>query len=54
MNGSVTQRDDGRAGSDDGDALLRMRGISKRFGATAALTDVGLTLRPGEVHALAP
>jgi rhamnose transport system ATP-binding protein len=29
-----------------------MRGISKRFGATQALDDVSLELRPGEVHAL--
>ncbi len=29
-----------------------LTGISKRFGATAALTDVSLDLLPGEVHAL--
>src|SRR5207302_1907958 len=31
---------------------LRMRGICKRFGPTAALTDVDLTVSAGEVHAL--
>jgi rhamnose transport system ATP-binding protein len=31
---------------------VAMTGISKRFGATAALTDVALELLPGEVHAL--
>ncbi len=32
--------------------LLEMRGICKRFGATAALADVDFCLRAGEVHAL--
>ncbi|MFV2066695.1 MAG: sugar ABC transporter ATP-binding protein [Pirellulales bacterium] len=32
--------------------LLTMNGVSKRFGATRALSDVTLTLRGGEVHAL--
>ncbi len=31
---------------------VELRGISKRFAATAALTDVSLDLRAGEVHAL--
>ncbi len=31
---------------------VALSGISKRFGATAALTDVSLDLRAGEVHAL--
>lgn len=31
---------------------LQMRGISKRFGPTIALSGVDLTVRPGEVHAL--
>jgi rhamnose transport system ATP-binding protein len=31
---------------------IRMSGISKRFAATAALTDVQLELLPGEAHAL--
>jgi rhamnose transport system ATP-binding protein len=33
-------------------AVLAMRGVSKRFGATRALDGVSLELRPGEVHAL--
>lgn len=32
--------------------LLEVRGISKRFGATPALTDVGFDVRPGEIHSL--
>lgn len=32
--------------------LLEVRGISKRFGATQALSNVSFDLRPGEVHAL--
>ena len=31
---------------------VELRGISKRFGATAALTDVSMDLRSGEIHAL--
>lgn len=33
-------------------ALLELRGICKRFGATRALDDVDLCVAPGEVHAL--
>jgi simple sugar transport system ATP-binding protein len=33
--------------------LLTARGISKRFGGVAALDDVSLEIRPGEVHCLA-
>ena len=33
--------------------LLEVRGISKRFGAQAALRDVSLALAAGEVHAVA-
>ncbi len=33
-------------------ARLELTGISKRFAATAALTDVSLELLPGEIHAL--
>lgn len=32
--------------------LVRVRGVTKSFGATAALTDGSFELRPGEVHAL--
>jgi ribose transport system ATP-binding protein len=32
--------------------LLEVSGISKRFGATRALSDVSFDVRPGEVHAL--
>ncbi|WP_062016989.1 sugar ABC transporter ATP-binding protein [Aureimonas sp. AU4] len=32
--------------------LLRLEGVSKRYGATLALNDVHLELRAGEVHAL--
>ena len=35
-----------------GDALLRMRGISKRFGPVQALADVTFTVRKCAVHAL--
>lgn len=31
---------------------FRLEGISKRFGATQALADVSVALRPGEIHAL--
>ena len=31
---------------------LEMRGVSKRFGATIALADVGIAVMPGRVHAL--
>ena len=31
---------------------VELRGISKRFGATAALSDVSMDLRAGEIHAL--
>lgn len=34
------------------DPLLKMSGITKRFGATLALGDVSLEVRAGEVHAL--
>jgi rhamnose transport system ATP-binding protein len=39
-------------GSDTDRAVLEMERISKRFGATQALEDVSLALRPGEIHAL--
>jgi ABC-type sugar transport system ATPase subunit len=39
-------------GDADGGPLLRLRGISKRFGPVRALTDVDLDVRPGLVTAL--
>jgi D-xylose transport system ATP-binding protein len=35
-----------------GDTVLSLRGVSKRFGAVAALTDIDLDVRAGEVVAL--
>jgi ribose transport system ATP-binding protein len=32
--------------------ILQMTGISKSFGATRALSDMHLSIRPGEIHAL--
>ena len=32
--------------------VLEMRGISKSYGGNAVLTDVSLSIRPGEIHAL--
>lgn len=40
------------ASSDAADKALSIRGLSKRFGGTSALTDVSLDLRRGTVHAL--
>ena len=37
---------------DNGTALLEMRDITKRFGAVTALSDVNLTVRQGEIHAI--
>lgn len=42
---------DRSASAPDG-AALRVEGIEKRFGATVALGGVGLSVAPGEVHAL--
>ncbi|MBW8481204.1 sugar ABC transporter ATP-binding protein [Actinomadura parmotrematis] len=39
------------AGSGTG-AVIEVRGVSKSFGGAAALKDVSLSLRPGEIHAL--
>jgi ABC-type sugar transport system ATPase subunit len=38
--------------SDEPLALMRVEGVAKAFGATQALRDASLTVRPGEVHAL--
>jgi ABC-type sugar transport system ATPase subunit/ribose/xylose/arabinose/galactoside ABC-type transport system permease subunit len=35
-----------------GDALIEMRNIGKRYSGVAALTDVSVAVRPGEVHAI--
>ncbi len=34
------------------DVLLQVRGVSKVFGATRALSDANLEIRPGEIHSL--
>ncbi|WP_307679204.1 ATP-binding cassette domain-containing protein [Streptomyces sp. V4I2] len=40
-------------GTDESDrAVLRVSGLSKRFGGTQALKDVGLDIAHGEIHAL--
>jgi simple sugar transport system ATP-binding protein len=36
----------------DGDVLVRMEAVRKRFGGVVALEDAHLAVRPGEVHAL--
>lgn len=41
-----------RVGADATAPVLAMQGISKHFGATQALDQVSLTVRPGEIHAL--
>src|ERR671914_756123 len=42
----------GTAPTAEGSPVAQLRGISKRFGATQALSDVSLSLKGGEVHAL--
>src|SRR3954470_22627500 len=43
----------GTDGRDPGDPpVVEATGISKRFGSTIALNDVGLVVRPGQTHAL--
>ena len=39
-------------GAEAVEALLEMRGITKRFGPVTALRDVSLDVRPGEIHAI--
>ena len=51
----MSQRKQKRRGAPAAEArppILEMRGISKSFGAAKALTNVDLTVWPGEVHAL--
>src|SRR4051812_4499266 len=43
----------GAAGTEQSDRpVLRVSGLSKRFGGTQALRDVDLDIAPGEIHAL--
>jgi ribose transport system ATP-binding protein len=43
---------DPEGGPFDGDVVLELQGLSRRFGAVRALTDVSFDCRAGEVHAL--
>lgn len=52
MPGQVTGGEGGPAALPTGEPILQMRGISKRFGAVQALTDVDFEVYPGEVVAL--
>ena len=36
----------------DEQPILELRGVSKSFGSTAALSDVSFKLRPGSIHCL--
>jgi len=45
-------RDAARGRPDAGPALLRLEGLSKRFGTLQALDDVSLEIAPGEIHCL--
>jgi D-xylose transport system ATP-binding protein len=42
-----------RSGNGSGDALLELRGVSKHFGPVQALSAINLTIRAGDVTALA-
>jgi galactofuranose transport system ATP-binding protein len=44
--------DEGRRGASPALPVLQLTGINKQFGTVQALSAVGLTLRPGEIHAL--
>lgn len=48
----VTAASESPSGSVVAETLLAVHGVSKRFGATAALTDVSFDLRPGEIHSV--
>ncbi len=52
MPSQVTGGEGGPAALPAGEPILRMHGISKRFGAVQALTDVDFEVYPGEVVAL--
>lgn len=43
---------DSESSGNESAPLLRLRGLSKRFGATLAVKDATFEVRPGEVHAL--
>ncbi len=51
MTGSAVVAQDARVPASD-TPRIELRDVSKRFGATAALTDVSMDLRAGEIHAL--
>src|SRR5436190_6117016 len=48
----AARADDASAGPHTGEYALRVSGLSKTFGATRALQDVGIDIRAGEIHAL--
>jgi len=50
--GRVLTVDTGGGAEDGGDAVLRVRHLSKTFGGTRALADVDLDVERGEIHAL--
>src|SRR5512146_2566691 len=52
MPGQPIGGEDGRAALPTGEPILQMRGISKRFGAVEALTNVDFEVYAGEVVAL--
>ena len=41
-----------KRGERDGHAVLKVQGVSKRFGGLQALSDVGITIQPGQVYGL--
>ncbi|WP_240796359.1 sugar ABC transporter ATP-binding protein [Streptomyces sp. RFCAC02] len=48
----VAERRAAPAGPQPAEPVIRVRGVTKRFGGALALTDVSLDVRPGEIHAL--
>jgi ABC-type sugar transport system ATPase subunit len=49
---AATQYTPGRNGAETAPPVLRIDQLSKTFGATRALIDAALEIRPGEIHAL--
>ena len=49
---AATQQAPARNGTGPTPPVLRIAGLSKTFGATRALIDASLDIRPGEIHAL--